>query len=365
VPAVDWITIRNFRSIRSIERFALSNVNVLIGPNGAGKSNLIGALSFLQDIRAGQLSRYVARAGGAARILHFGGAKDKTLELEVSFADEVNQYRIALVSGAGDLLLPVDEEVRFWNKQHPSPCTEQLWRHGAEAGISMAENGKVAAYVRARLASWRLYHFHDTSATATMKQSAAVDDNRFLRPDGGNLAAFLYLLRVRHESSFRLIESTIRNIAPFFERFVLEPSALDPTRISLEWKQQQSDAHFGAAELSDGTLRFMLLATLFLQPVSLQPSLILVDEPELGLHPTAITNLAELIQHAAASRQVLISTQSATLLDSFAPEDVLVAEQRNGEMIIRRLEAAAYAEWMDEYSLGQLWGKNYLGGRPA
>lgn len=197
-----------------------------------------------------------------------------------------------------------------------------------------------------------------------MKKTADVNDNRFLRPDGANLAAFLYFLRERHESSYHLIRRTVQGVAPFFDDFQLEPQRLNPNKILLEWRHKGSEAYFDASALSDGSLRFIALATLFLQPEEHRPSVILVDEPELGLHPYAIAMLASLMKQAAATTQVIVSTQSPLLLDHFEPEDVLVADRVDGSTHFTRCDSAKLSTWLEEYSLGQLWEKNEIGGRP-
>ena len=216
-----------------------------------------------------------------------------------------------------------------------------------------------------RLEQWRAYHFHDTGFASPLKKTADVHDNRHLRPDGSNLAAFLYLLSKKHENSYTQIQRTVHLVAPFFDDFILRPLALNEDKIRLEWRHVGSDAYFDATSLSDGTLRFIALTTLLLQPVSLRPNLILLDEPELGLHPYAITLLASLLKQAAVESQVIIATQSPTLVDHFNPEDVLVAERVNGATELRRLDGEALRVWLEDYSLGQLWEKNELGGRPC
>jgi predicted ATPase len=181
-----------------------------------------------------------------------------------------------------------------------------------------------------------------------MKKTADLEDNRALRPDGANLAAFLYRLRAQHPDAYDLIRRTVQRVTPFFDDFRLEPSALHPDKIRLEWKHTRADSYFDAASLSDGTLRFMALATLFLQPVALRPSVLLVDEPELGLHPYAITLLASLVKQASTDAQVILSTQSPMLLDHFAPEDVLVAAQEDGATTLTRLDAERLDAWLAE-----------------
>ena len=198
-----------------------------------------------------------------------------------------------------------------------------------------------------------------------MRKTAKLDDNAFLRHDGSNLASFLHYLREKEEASYSLIRRTIQRVAPFFEDFRLQPLRLSPDDIKLEWRHKNSDQYFDASSLSDGSLRFIALTTLFLQGKEHLPSVVLVDEPELGLHPYAITMLASLIRQASKDTQVIVSTQSSLLLDHFDPDDVLVANRVGSATTIARLEPAQLFNWRDDYSLGQLWEKNEFSGRPV
>jgi predicted ATPase len=198
-----------------------------------------------------------------------------------------------------------------------------------------------------------------------MRKTAQLNDNEFLRPDGSNLPSFLYLLNRKYPEEYRLIVRSIRRVAPFFDDFQLRPDRLNKETIRLAWKHKNSDQYFGPAALSDGTLRFIVLAALFLQPADFRPSVILVDEPELGLHPYAITLLASLVKQASTETQVILSTQSALLLDHFDPAEVLVADRVSSKTVLERLDPGPLAEWLEEYSLGQLWEKNEIGGRPG
>jgi predicted ATPase len=364
MPELDTISIKGFKSIASIENLKLGAINVVIGPNGSGKSNFIGVFSFLHAIREGRLQDYVIAAGGAEKVLHFGSKVTKMLSVHISFQEQVNQYRIGLLPTDADELIPSLENVYFWNKAYPGPYEGGLTRVGKEAGISAKGGTNVARYVRDHLDRWRLYHVHDTSSSSPMKKTADVDDNRYLRADGANIAAFLYYLQQKHEDSYSMIRRTVQRVAPFFDDFLLAPQKLNPDKIRLEWRHKGSDAYFDASSLSDGTLRFIALATLFLQPIQYRPSVILVDEPELGLHPYAITMLASLIKQVSLQTQVIVSTQSPLLLDHFEPEDVLVADRVDGGTQFIRLESAKLETWLQDYSLGQLWEKNELGGRP-
>ena len=388
MPAIEHITVQGFKSIEHLEELPLRPINVLIGPNGSGKSNFIGVFELLQALREGRLQDYVSRSGGADRVLHFGAKMTDELKLRVAFEDEINQYEIALFPTDDDGLYTSagSELVHFWDKNRhaDSPYVRQVPGSGNEAGISTSDGAGIEDHVRRHLGGWRIYHFHDTSPSSSIKRIGDLHDNRFLRPDGANLAAFLYGLRRGRSSrsrrrrsrrssqrnhkgrpEYQMIRDTVRQAAPFFDDFQLEPLELNEDKIRLEWRHRGSDAYFNAASFSDGTLRFIALATLLLQPVRLRPSVILLDEPELGLHPYAITLLASLVKQASVETQIILATQSPILLDHFEPEDVLVADRVDGGTCFTRLGSEQLAVWLEDYSLGQLWEKNELGGRPA
>jgi predicted ATPase len=366
--ALDYITIQGFKSIASIEKLPLRPINLLIGANGSGKSNFIGVFAFLQAIREGKLAQYVTTAGGAEKVLHFGSKVTKEIAIHLSFENERNQYQIRLAPTGDDGLFPSLEIVSFWNKAYSTPYDKGLVsaQQGREAGISDPRNDGIAKWVRSHLEGWRLYHVHDTSSSSPMRKTAKVNDNQFLRADGSNLASFLYFLRERHYDSYNLIQRTVQRVAPFFDDFQLKPLNLKPDDIQLEWRHKRSsDQYFDASSLSDGTLRFVALATLFLQPSAYRPSVILVDEPELGLHPYAIEMLASLMRQASVDTQLVVSTQSSLLLDHFKPDDVLVANRVDDGTQLERLKSEQLESWLKDYSLGQLWEKNEIRGRPV
>lgn len=365
MPNIDYITVKGFKSIASVEKLELDALNVLIGPNGSGKSNFLGLFSLLKAIRDGGLQAYVAREAGAENVLHFGSRVTDRLDIDVSFQGGMG-YRVALQPNRLDELVPVSENARYRDDGNLviSSIGRAAWT-GKEMGISTdIPHSNAVDAIRDLLTHWNLYHFHDTSFHSPMKKTGKVHDNRYLRPDGGNLAPFLYLLREMHEDAYRLIVQTVQKVTPFFENFLLAPRHENPDTIRLEWKHVGTDDYFDAGSLSDGTLRFMALATLFLQPVEYRPSVILVDEPELGMHPSAIALLASLMQYASVDTQVVVATHSSLLVDHFEPEDVLVTDRVEGSTQFTRLESSKLESWLEDYSLGQLWEKNELGGRP-
>lgn len=272
-------------------------------------------------------------------------------------------YEAAFAPSATDNLFFSLES--YWHPEPDSSLTQGNYGGGyiESAFVHDALHEPDNRRVLERLQGWRVYHFHDTSASAKVKQTGDIGDNEALRPDASNLAALLFLLRTKSPESYRRIVSTIRLVAPFFDDFRLRPSPFNEQKIQLEWSERNSEAYFNAHALSDGTLRFICLATLLLQPHL--PSLILIDEPELGLHPYAIQVLAGLVRSASEKTQVILSTQSVSLVNQFEPEDLVVVDRSNGASVFRRLSAEDTKGWLEGYSLGELWEKNVFGGRPG
>lgn len=365
MPTLERITIRGYKSIAAIEGLELRPINLLIGANGSGKSNFIEVFAFLRMIRDGRLQEAVVRAGGANRVLHYGAKATPQISIEVDFAD-VNRYELALLATVTDELLPVLEQCWFKDDLSGKWTPRRLSSASKEAAISDSiETEPIAKQVREWLQMWRVYHFHDVSPASPLKRSAQVNDNAYFREDGANLPSILMLLKQMWPAQYELIERTVRLVAPFFGGFILRPNPLNTEMVRLEWSHTRSESYFDASAFSDGTLRFIALAVLLLLPPALKPSVILIDEPELGLHPYAIEVLSSLIRQASIETQVIVSTQSALLLDHFEPEDILVAGRENGATVMKRLDASRVSQWLDEYSLGQLWEKNELGGRPT
>jgi predicted ATPase len=317
----------------------------------------------LRNILERNLALYIGQQGGAETQLHFG--QQTTQQIEIKLAFGTNGYECRLVPAAGDTLIFGSEEASFHDKNYPQPYRQHLGSGHRETKLVNEfgqPNTGIARHVIASMRSWRVYHFHDTSPSAKVKQTGDLNDNRILRPDAGNLAAFLYRLQETETQSYRQIVSAIRQMAPFFDNFALRPDPLNPQKIRLEWREKGSDAYFSADYLSDGTLRFICLATLLLQPDL--PAIILIDEPELGLHPYAIVLLASLLRKTATRTQVIVSTQSVPLVNQFQPEDIIVVDRDGPVSTFRRLERVELENWLDDYGLGDLWEKNVIGGRP-
>jgi predicted ATPase len=368
------LTIEGFKSIRKLEDFPLRSLNVLIGANGAGKSNFVGFFKLLREMIEQRLQVALATTeGGADACLYLGPKITRAFAAKVYFGD--NSYEFSLLPTPDNRFVFAEETAIYYENERPY-LIPSLGSGHAEANLKEWKDDAqrqemprgVLHYVYNSISSWVVYHFHDTTLSAAVRRPSALNDNQLFRSNAENLAPFLFRIQQTSPISYSRIRDVIRLAAPFFDDFNLRPIPASPDRIQLEWRQRGSDYPFRAHQLSDGTLRFICLATALLQPAP--PATVLFDEPELGLHPYALTLLGNLFKQAAVasgdriSKQVIISTQSAPLLNEFEPEDVIVVERTNGESTFRRLDSSHLSEWLDEYTLGDLWQKNVLGGRP-
>jgi predicted ATPase len=354
------LTVRGYKSIRELEGFEFRNLNVLIGANGAGKSNLISLFRLLGALSHGNLQEFVQKQGGPETLL-FGGRK-RTSELEAEFFFGPNGYSITLLPTSDNRLIFKREETRF-SGNYTSLYTDTLGTAHDETKL-LASVAPVSKYVIEALQSWRVYHFHDTSETAAVKLPHQSNDNLLLKPDAGNLAAYLARLkRIEGQSAYQRIVDTVRLAAPFFGDFLIRNPL--PSTVELEWTERGNPSTpYRAHMLSDGTLRFICLTTLLLQPSNLLPDTVLIDEPELGLHPYAINLLAEMLKQVATTKQIIVSTQSVELLNNFDPSDVIVVDRQDGASTFHRLDSQELTDWLEEYTMGELWKRNILGGRP-
>lgn len=345
------------------------DVTVLLGANGAGKSNIVSFFKLLNFTTTGALQEYIGREGGSDSLLHYGRKITPKMRLELEFSasgDHVG-YEAVLADAAPDTLVFTDEKILYQR----SGCMESheipLGSGHRESRLKQRESDDVrpTKTLLEMFAGCRTYQFHDTSSRADIRKAGYIEDGAYLRSDGGNLAAFLLAMMQTNRPYYDRIVQTIRKVFPQFDGFVLEPSPRNENYILLNWREKgKAEYLFGPHQLSDGSLRFMALAALFLQPKL--PSVIVIDEPELGLHPHAVTVLASMIHSAAQHCQVILSTQSTRLVDEFDVEEIVIVE-RNGQTNcteFRRPDAEQLADWIDRYSTSELWEKNVLGGLP-
>ncbi len=372
---IESVKIQGFRSLADMELTNIPNAAVLIGPNGSGKSNFIRFFEMLSwMLRSRQLGEFVARQGGADDQLFGGNTRTPRLTGEISMRTSSgrNDYRFALSHANPDRFLFTQEELRF-SREYQDSAKEAPWQSlgsgHLEANIVEAAqtpnypgiNQNTIRVIVNLLRNCSAYQFHDTSDGSNLKNKWDVHENYQLRSHGGNLAAVLYRLEHHDLKRYELICKQISRVLPGFDSFAIEE---DYGRVMLRWKAKWSDKIIGAHLTSDGSLRFFALVTLLNLPPEMLPDVILLDEPELGLHPSAISLVGAMIKVMSFQRQVIVATQSPLLVDEFAPNEIFVMELKDGQTKVSRQDDEYLKHWLEEYTTGELWQKNVLGGRP-
>lgn len=356
---ISKIEIENFKSIKKIN-IALNKINILIGANGSGKSNFINYFNLLKNIYNQNLAGYLVKEGDADNILHYGLKYSQSITSRIEFSHK-NAYSFTLIpDNNGNLFLAEEDAEFFVQPRH-------IWSHDIfsvnkrESGLKELSD-KRYYYVNEYMKEFRIYHFHDTSKESKIKRPSNINDNKYFRENGENLAAFLYWLKVKHPKNLKAIELVVKSVMPSFKEFVLEPNKLNEEIIILEWLEEGYNKYFNIHQLSDGSLRFIALTTLLLQPDP--PKVIIIDEPELGLHPFAIYKLSEMIKMVADKAQIIVSTQSVNLIDNFSPEDIIIVDKKNNCSQLIRPDESIYKNWLNDFSLSQIWTNNVIGGLP-
>ncbi|RVU85658.1 DUF2813 domain-containing protein [Leucothrix sargassi] len=378
------IKVKGFKSIGELD-LEMKPINILIGANGSGKSNFISLFTFLRNLSEGRLQRYIEKEGFASKFFYFGVKTTPRISIEIDmggygyqavfehainndslvFAKEYSVvytplpkklYSLAGVNGESGLLIKyVDEQ-----SDPPKITRNQV----ASEGFGVVTN-RTQRY----LDSSRVYHFHDTSSTSGFKQASDLSASDYLYANASNLAAFLYRLKTdvspKSTKAYKDIVDSLKTVAPYFLDFYLEPRGSEgEQRVLLKWLHRDHEEPFSANQLSDGTARFICMATLFLQPSSLRPKTIILDEPELGLHPAALEVLADIVKSVSKESQVICSTQSVTFANQFEADDFIVVNQVKGASVFKRPDAESLEVWLEDYSMGDIWSKNLIGGRP-
>lgn len=349
------------------------DITVLIGANGVGKSNIVSFFQLLNYAMSGSLQTYIGENGFADAFLYYGSKTTDCIKAKLRFSDEEseNEYAFRLAFAAGDSLIYTEETISFKKKGRGKPFKLTMDAGKKESQLYEAKDSIYRETVQVfinLLKNCRYFQFHDTTKESKIRKNGYIGDNKFLRSNAGNLAAFLFGIKCQEggEPYYQRIVRYIQQVMPQFGDFIMEPSVTDSNYISLDWREKNSDHIFGVNQISDGTLRFMALATLLLQSPKTMPSLIVIDEPELGLHPTAISILAGMIKKASENTQVVIATQSPRLLDEFSADKVVVIERdaQQRTSVFKQLSNEQLKAWEDEYTTSELWDKNVIGGRP-
>ncbi len=359
---LDKLTIRGFKSIERLEDFELGPLNILIGANGAGKSNFVEFFRFLGAIVKGRLQDYIKRNSPADGFFYNGIKHTKRIEIDLVAGQNCHTFHIE-ANAAGNMLIACEETMYLPEDKMTSLYVgvheESHLVDTPDAPVPF--QGQSANYVLKAAARCQVYHFHDTSATAGMRREGGIEQTERLSPSGENLAAFLLVLREEHPDVYQVIRKTVQRIAPYFDDFKLSVRRVGAEdQVRLTWKQKGTDYIFSPGHFSDGTIRFICLTTALLQPDP--PSTIVIDEPELGLHPEALAVLAGLFRSASTRTQIIVATQSPALLSEFDPDQVITVDQVDGASRFSRLDEKDLSVWLEDFSLGELWQKGNVRG---
>jgi len=346
---MDYIEISGYKSIKNT-RIDLAPINILIGANGSGKSNFISFFDFLNRLYNRKLNEYVALKGGDNKILHKGKKNTDTISFKMEFDNGQSGYSAKIQSGTDGFVF-LNENLIYKGD------SQSISKPGFEAQIKISDNHNAPCVIK-YLNGFRKYHFHDTSLNSPFsKHSNIENDIYYFYEDGMNLAAFMYHIYETNKIVYNRIVKNIQSIAPYFSDFYFAPSKENIIR--LQWTDKYSDVVFGANDLSDGTLRFIALSVLFLQPNL--PDTIIIDEPELGLHPSAIAKLAGMIKSVSdRGCQVIVATQSTDLISHFLPEDIITVDQIDGQTVFARLSSSNLKQWLEDYTIDDLWKRNII-----
>lgn len=364
---IKHIKLENYKSIKNLD-LKLKPLNILIGSNGAGKSNFISFFSFFQNLVKENLRNYVTSKGGQDCFLYYGRKHSSQIKFKLSLTTVVKAlYSASLESTNNDAFKFISEEYHDDNGAGGGIInfgfeTKIYDMKKAGTVIPKINDRDIIEYTISAFRNIQSFQFNDTSDTSPLKSIVNGNDNLYLRADGQNLACMIKLIYDKHPEYYKMIVDTIRNVVPDFHDFVIRQNS---DFLSLEWFNKNNiDIPWKSHYLSDGSLRFIALAVLLLMPSEIQPQVIIIDEPEIGLHPTALNVLSGMIKRASLKRQVIISTQSAELLSQFEPDDVIVVDKKNKSSEFRRLNNADLDGWLENYTLGELWETNIIGGRP-
>ncbi|KPA14227.1 recombinase RecF [Candidatus Magnetomorum sp. HK-1] len=360
------VKIKGFKSI-SDQSIDLGKINILIGANGAGKSNFISFFKMMNQMISGKLQLFIGISGGADSLLFYASKLTTQIEGEISFSDQSASYtyKKQLIQTAQDTLIFKNESLLLLERDSQF---KKIWESSdsgyKESMLSENPENQLCRQFKQIMAQCKYFQFHDTSETAKIKRNVYINDNLELHSDAGNLAAILYTLKHVNTAYYKRIVSTLQQIMPFFGDFALEENKLNKHQIVLNWKESRSDLIFGPYQLSDGSLRLMALVTLLMQPEEDMPETIIIDEPELGLHPHAIETIISLIRYASRYSQIIIATQSSEMLDYFGLDEIIITDRTDQQTIFKRLDENKLKEWIKEYSMSELWRKNVIGGGP-
>lgn len=398
--AIQELTISGFRSLKEVH-WHPQRLNLLVGPNGSGKSNLVRCLELISLVAKGQLEKHVSDQGGMVPLLwdHQAGSfgwkvridpvdplrdriKDAmTFEFEVARLRGTSAYEIAKDS-LGNWYKYEQREVEhpYWvfvrdrNRAHLYDQREgglvRLEEESSDSADGYGANesllsqiadlrNRIPAYTKRVLESWSVHHDVHAERGSTMRQPATTQFTRKVAADGGNLATVLHTLYEGDRDFKGLIDDGMRaGFGEDYDRLAFPPAAAQQIQLAVQWKSS-SQPHAGS-DLSDGTLRFLFLLTVLAHP---EPgSLIAIDEPEVGLHPSMLPIIAEYAEEASQRTQVILTSHSPEFLDAFTDRSphVTLCHWEDGQTLLYELDPDTLERWLKEYRLGRMFTRGEL-----
>jgi predicted ATPase len=371
--SIQSLSVKNFRSLKAVQDWRPGLLNLLIGPNASGKSNVLRAIDLLAASAQGRLAKWVQRAGGMEPLLWDGQGEICSIDFARNTDWDPFAYGISLerVGMTGDF--------QVCKESLSSPTTLLFDREGDQADIynfeaAQAErqgrlqiresllsllkppffNEEFISEVGTEIAGFSVYHDFHTNRDAAIRQAAVTRHETRVDADGQNLISVLHTLYTGNRDFKNTVNDAMT--AAFgsdFEELVFPPASDNRIQLRLRWRSLKREQ--SAADLSDGTLRFLFLMTVLASP---DPApLIAIDEPETGLHPSMLPIIAEHAVDASKKAQIIFTTHSPQMLDAFSSEtrpQTTVVKREDGETKLHVLDDAKLSHWLEEYSLGAL-----------
>lgn len=354
--SVNEVTIQGFRSLREVSKLKLTRLSVLAGLNGTGKSNVLRFFELLSEFQS-RKTQHCLRQRTFENDKIFNRINDTVCLIQsiifIKSAEGHYDYRFTLKQDHSNAPQLLEEAYRHVDTLQSQTAEWKMPPVLASGSLPQECSDSAVRTIRHLFRHCFLYWFPGALDSATIYQRCDIQDCMRLRPNGSNLAAILYDLHENDYARYRLIGDQIRRVVPAFEEFVFEPAG---DTVGLCWKSRGIDKVFTSTHTSNSTLRLFCLVTLLNLPDDRLPALLLLDEPDSGLHPHAVRLIGSMIRRVSEKHQVILTTQSPCLVDCFDLESLLIADYRNGETILKNIDKAKYREWLDNgYRPSDIW----------
>jgi predicted ATPase len=379
---IDEISIRNYKSIKELIKFPLNNINILIGANGSGKSNFLSFFDFVKN----SFVKYKddTQQGGSDSLLFLGRRNSQFLSYSITLSNldyhfpggskfqATEDNKLAWVGYVDTILHDIhyEEYINYdFMKYHPELAIYLYDNAHKDDGYRVSVNEFIEIGLENSIEDFSnnttQYHFHDTSKLSPILTDCMLNNNDMLLSNGKNIMPFVYRIYQENRQSYSMIVNAIRSCVDDFHDFYIRKNIKSDDMVRLEWQHKHDigEPKHGIL-LSDGSLRIICLIVLLLQPIEWIPQLVIIDEPELGMHPKALSLIAALIKQISPQKQFIIATQAPEFINLFTPEDIIVCDKNeDSSSSFKRLNSQELKAWLDDYSVADLWQMNIIGGQ--